>query len=458
MNVPSSLRKLLAISALVVFGAGLLVSQQLLTASDAQAPSDREEVVFWHFWGGADRAIVEDVARRFNDSQSDYFVRAIAMPGNNLDLKFFLSVTGGDPPDLLNIDDPVIADWGHRGAILSLDEVAEPDEVERLQDWLFPAARRLVTYEERLYGVPNGLDIRALYVNKTMLDRYGLSVPESLADLDRIAKTIAPPNQLDAYQHHGYLPDSRRIWAWGPVFGGQFYEAGSGKVTMTTPQIESALSWMVSYRDRYGPSEIARFRHGDQSLPGKTFPLFAERYAVVMDGQWRVRDIRAFQNSQAEKKEEVTQFDAIPLPPPPGGKPNAGWVNGNNFVIPRGANSSHGAWEFIKFWCGFDGMEAAAAKTSVAGGWIPVSQHVVDEPVFQEFLKKEPLFRTFIELAGSENQYPVPVIPGAPYFNNEVKNLAETSMSSPTEPDLPELLREAEARIQSHIDRARSAE
>jgi len=456
MNV-SSLRGLIAVAVVALLGIGLLVSQQLLSASDSHVPAGREEVVFWHFWGGADRAIVEDVAKRFNASQEDYYVRPIAMPGNNLDLKFFLSVTGGDPPDLLNIDDPVIADWGYRGAILALDEVATPEEVERLQAWLFPAARRLVTYEDRLYGVPNGLDIRALYVNRTMLERYGLSPPKSIADLDMIAETIAPPDQANEYQHHGYLPDSRRIWAWGPVFGGQFYEPADGQVTLTTPEIESALEWMVSYRNRYGPSEIARFRHGDQSVPGKTFPLFAERYAVVMDGQWRVRDIRAFQKSQKENGKEVTEFDAIPLPPPPGGKPNAGWVNGNNFVIPRGADTSRGAWEFIKFWCGFDGQEAAAAKTCVAGGWIPVSQQVVDEPTFQAFLEKEPLFRTFIELAGSKNQYPVPVIPGAPYFNNEVKNLAESAMASPTKPDLSQMLQEAETRIQSHIDRARYA-
>jgi len=456
MNGFSSIRGALTVAIVAVLGIGLLVSQQWLTANDTQVPSNREEVVFWHFWGGADRAIVEDVARRFNESQDDYFVRAIAMPGNNLDLKFFLSVTGGDPPDLLNIDDPVIADWGHRGAILALDEVASPEEVERLEAWLFPAARRLVTYQDRLYGVPNGLDIRALYVNKTMLARYGLTSPKTIDDLDHIAETIAPPGQSEPYQRHGYLPDSRRIWAWGPVFGGQFYDASDGRVTLTNPQIESALSWMVSYRNRYGPAEIARFRHGDQSLPGKTFPLFAERYAVVMDGQWRVRDIRAFQKSQAEKREEVTQFDAIPLPTPPGGKPNAGWVNGNNFVIPRGSNASRGAWAFIKFWCGFDGQEASAAQTCVAGGWIPVSQHVVDEPAFEQFLQEEPLFRTFIELAGSENQYPVPVIPGAPYFNNEVKNLAEAAMSSTIEPDLLRMLQETEARIQSHVDRARN--
>ena len=173
-----------------------------------------------------------------------------------------------------------------------------------------------------------------------------------------------------------------------------------------------------------------------------------------MDGQWRIRDIRAFQKSQREKNQLVTQFGVVPLPPPADGKPNAGWVNGNNFVIPRGASSPRGAWEFIKFWCGFDGHETEAAQTCVAGGWIPVSQAVVQQPEFAQFLQDEPLFQTFIDLAGSENQYPVPVIPGAPLFNNEVKNVAESAMSSPTKPDIPKLLEAAQTRIQSHLDRA----
>ena len=42
------------------------------------------------------------MVERFNDSQQQFFVRAIAMPGNNLDVKLFLSVTGADPPDLVN--------------------------------------------------------------------------------------------------------------------------------------------------------------------------------------------------------------------------------------------------------------------------------------------------------------------------------------------------------------------
>ena len=90
----------------------------------------REEVIFWHFWGGEDGRVVDDVVRRFNESQDRYVVRAIAMPGNNLDTKLFLSIAGGDPPDLVNQDDPIVGDWAYRGFIESFDSFVDVDELE----------------------------------------------------------------------------------------------------------------------------------------------------------------------------------------------------------------------------------------------------------------------------------------------------------------------------------------
>jgi len=62
------------------------------------------------------------------------------------------------------------------------------------------------------------------------------------------------------------------------------------------------------------------------------------------------------------------------------------------------------------------------------------------------------LFREFVELAASPNQIPIPVIPGAPYFNREIKSVGGHSMSdlavSPAE-----LLSDASHRIQKQFDR-----
>ncbi|MEM8681462.1 MAG: extracellular solute-binding protein, partial [Planctomycetota bacterium] len=118
------------------------------------------EVLFWHFWGGKEQAVVEEVVRRFNAQQHDHVVRAVAMPGNNLDLKLFLAITGGAPPDLVNQDDPILADWAARGAILPLSEFVPAAELQTLEAWLFPAAWSLTAYRDTPYGLCNGLDVR----------------------------------------------------------------------------------------------------------------------------------------------------------------------------------------------------------------------------------------------------------------------------------------------------------
>jgi len=407
------------------------------------------EVLFWHFWGGDDRAIVEDIVQRFNDSQSEHRVRAIAMPGNNLDLKFFLSAAGGDPPDLLNQDDPIVADWASRGVLQPIRGLATAAEYAEMQQTLLPAAQSLAIYEGEFYALANGLDIRALYVNKTLLAEHGLAPPKTLEELDRIATTIAPPG--GDFTRVGYLPDPRRLWAWGVVFGGDFYDSNQKTIRADDSNIVRALEWMAGYADKYGASRLAEFRTGDQSLPGAPFPLLADRrYAAIMDGQWRVRDIRAYRNQQQASGEPTDEFDVVPLPPPADGKAKAGWVNGNFFVVPQQAKNSEGAWAFMKFWSGLAGNQAEAARACAAGGWIPVTQKVIDEPAYQALLQREPMMQTFVGLASSENQHPTPAIRLAPAYQRAVNGAAEDVLYRGADPQdrLERVLQEIGDRLQ----------
>ncbi len=435
--------------------AGLALSGRMARTANPLASSDdsRSEVVFWHFWGGSDRDVVDDVVERFNRSQDQFRVRAIAMPGNNLQAKLFLSIAGGDPPDLVNQDDPVVGDWAARNIVMPLDSFATPAEVTRIRQHLFPAARKLGTWNERLFAVCNGLDVRALYYNRTALEADGLSPPQSIADLNRIARTVCPPAGTDqTVRTFGYLPDSRRLWAWGYVFGGSFYDRTTGQFSLTGPAIVEAARWMQQYAAWYGPDTINRFRTGDQSLPGKAFPLLPVtddemrgRYVVLMDGQWRTRDIRAFLERRGRQSIPAPQFGVCPLPPPPGGRTDAGWVNGNIFVVPRGAKNTAGALAFMKFWIGLDDP-AGAARTCTAGGWIPVSETVVDHPQFQEYLDREPLFREFVRLAASPHQFPVPVVRGGSVLKRTVEQAAAEIMTHP-EVDPRSILKLAETRL-----------
>jgi ABC-type glycerol-3-phosphate transport system substrate-binding protein len=109
----------------------------------------------------------------------------------------------------------------------------------------------------------------------------------------------------------------------------------------------------------------------------------------------------------------------------------------------------------MRFWSGFGGHEDEAARACVAGGWIPPSQNVVEQPRFQQHLAQNPMFRTFVELAASPNQLPTPAVPGAQYFQDEVIRAAEDALYRSVSPQ--QALREATRRIQSHLESERDS-
>ncbi len=429
------LRSLFAV-ALIATGGWLLWPE----GSNLSQNDTREEVLLWHFWGGQDLDVVRDVVNRFNASQTQYRVREIAMPGNNLRAKLFLSSAGGEPPDLVNIDDPVIADWYDLGLLHSIEQIAGAQAAQAIAQALFPAARELSTADGRLIGICNGLDVRALYINQTFLAEQGWEFPQTLEQLDRLGERVRDAGWQQP--RFAFLPPPRRILFFTYLFGGQIWDPIKREPSLDSPEVVAALEWMQGYSRRFGPDEVAAYRQSDQSLPGKSFPLLPQtdrqlsgRYLFALDGQWRTRDLRAFSQRRSEQGLPSPDFSVHPFPLPQTTEtlepqPPAGWVNGNVFVFPKRARSSAGALEFAKFWIGLQTPEQAA-RTCRAGGWIPVSPEVVKTPEFQSFLKTDPLFRQFVSLASSPRMLPTPTIRGASYLVRLLEATAERVSGNP---------------------------
>jgi multiple sugar transport system substrate-binding protein len=414
----------------------------------------RDEVLFWHFWGGEEAKIVEQIVQGFNGSQDKFEVRAVAMPGNNLDIKFFLAVAGGAPPDLVNQDDPVLGDWGSRDAIVPLSQIVPPAEYQELEPWLYPAARKLGTYRSQLYGLCNGLDVRAIYFNQSLLDQLDLAAPRTIEELDQITNQIAGSTADSTFHGIPFLPNPRNLWAWGIVFGGSFADEPSEQPTLTNPGIERALTWMAAYGKRYGAIATS-LRARDQSLAGKKFPLLLGHYAFVEDGQWRCRDIDRYVSETQARGDLPMKVGVIPFPAPTGadsdpqkGRVNGGWINGNFFVVPKGCRHPEGAWAFMKYWSGFGGGEAVAARHCVAGGWIPPSNMVASQPEYATMLEQQPLFRVFVELAASPHQVPRPNLRGGALLDREVRNVAEEALMRGGPEAVPSILQRAQQRLQ----------
>ncbi|MFI9007522.1 ABC transporter substrate-binding protein [Actinosynnema sp. NPDC053489] len=95
--------------------------------------------------------------------------------------QFLSSVAAGDPPDLVYADRRKLGGYAARGAVQGLDDCLREHDVDlgRFRE----AALRQVTYEGRVYGVPEFSSVRLLIVNNPVVRAAGVD-PASLSTTD----------------------------------------------------------------------------------------------------------------------------------------------------------------------------------------------------------------------------------------------------------------------------------
>ncbi len=410
-------------------------------------PPGRQRIVLWHLWTGKWQKVVESIVARFNAQQDDYFVDPLLILPDNADTKFFMAVAGGVPPDLMIQWNNIIPDWAHRGILLPIDTLMDQATYQELLDWLFPLAKKIGLYDNRLYAVANGLDIWGLLVNRELCISRGISgLPTTIARLDSMAESLTERNAEGQILRIGFcFEDNQDIWNWAGVFGGGFYDEARQVVTVDHPKNIAALEWMVSHIRRYGVNAYIAFMSQDREKVGTKFPFLSDRQAMVVAGQWRVHDI-------AEARPGMN-YEVLPLPYPQAGRPVSARGGGNFFIIPKGARCLDGVWAFIKFWSGFGGFEEEAARICEEGAWIPASDQVVQEKQFQDYCRRFPHFQKFVEFAKSSNIEPLPPIPIQSFFRNRVERGVEEALYLKAAP--AEALARAQEEIEQRLSKVR---
>ncbi len=370
---------------------------------------DRLEVRFWHMWTGEWKDVVERIVNEFNESQSQYEVIPLSLPGSEADTKLLLSVAGGNPPDVMVQWNCVIPAWASRKVIRPLDSFMTPEELKIFRETSYPVIWKIGEFNSRFYGLCCGLNVRALYYRPSHFREAGLDPdkpPKTISELDAMAEKLTRFAKNDQIQRAGFIPADPI--SWSPSFGVSFYDPAKEELTIDSPQHLKVLKWCQSYREKYGLDNIIKFESTQQSgVSGQLdWPFIAGSYSIVLDGQWRVEQLARYAPQLDYKTAPLPREDSE-------GLENAGISNGNFMLIPSGSKCPEGAWEFMKFWSGITDPERAA-RFYTWGGWMPINDKIVKTPVFQDYLAKHPQWKTFIDLLPSENLQVYPPV----YYQN----------------------------------------
>lgn len=405
-------------------GALMLV---LIPAPTRRSYPGRTPVRMWHMWTGEWKEVVDKIVDRFNQSQERYELIALSVPTQGADVKLLLAAAGGNPPDVMAQWNPVIPTWANNGLLIPLDELMSPAEKARFDTEAYPVVKRLGTYQGHVYGLTIGLNIHACYYRPDHFREAGLDpdrFPTTMEELVRVGEKLNQFDQRRNLTRIGFMPKDFRHMA--AVFGGGFYDWQAGGLRVRTEPNLRALEFLATERKKLGFDQVVRFESGlNTGGFAVEWPFISGAYSVLIDGQWRIEQVGKFAPN--------LEYRVAPIPPPRGGRPLAGWSNGNFMVIPRAAREPRGAWEFVKFWSGLENPERAAEFYTL-GGWLPLSPAIARAPKYQEYLQKYPQFRTFLKIMPSENIQPLPPVPYQVFLMDGIKRAEEAAVRGTLSP------------------------
>jgi ABC-type sugar transport system permease subunit/ABC-type glycerol-3-phosphate transport system substrate-binding protein len=334
----------------------------------------REVIVFW-----GSRALGDDVytaihqfEQRFTDAkgQPKYKVvmgTAVAKNFTGDAQRLLCAVAGGVPPDVVWFDRFAVGEWAGRGALTDLSPYLKdhnPKDPYHLDlgeyyDWAVEEASYTPpgSKGQGIYGIPTGVDIRALYANADLLRQEGLvdgtgepRPPRNWAELreyaTRLTRYHTPGDRRSGIARLGFAPNYGNSWlylyAWQA--GGEFLNPDRTRVTLTAPPVVRALQYMTDiYDDLGGFTQVDAFQSSFQS--GELDPFLRGQVAMKIDGDWSLESIADWRRDM--------DFIITPAPMPQdqldAGRAPITWAGGWVLVIPSTAQNKLGAWELIRF-------------------------------------------------------------------------------------------------------------
>lgn len=335
------------------------------------------------------------------------------------DQKILTAAASGTLPDLLWLDRVDMASWAERGVVTPLDECIEQTGIN--PDDYYEAAINEVTYDGQIYGIPGGMDVRALYVNLDALDEIGVDGTSlDTSDWDMLSDLGEQLVQREGDQITRWGFDNKLqagyLWLWGLGNGGSFFNEDGTEATYDNEKVVDALQWGVEAFERQGGFQdyeaVATTWQGDEQ--------FARgQVAMTMYESWMLGILARVAPDM--------NFAVLPIRERGSGPdgPMVSFTGGRAWANPEGASDPEAACQFIAFMHTLDTwMIGARARKEAAlaegGYYIPAltAHRQADLQQIEELYEPispnvDAAVRLFPELLDASVNRPVSVSPAS---------------------------------------------
>jgi len=421
----------------------IIITWTLAGHGTVETVLDRPAVDIWYPWAGETGDAFRELVDIFNESRDDLYIRVLYAPNDlSASQKFFLSVAGGVPPEIVFVDGPQVAEWAERNAIMDVSALAEAAGLSG-DDFWGPCWGQ-VNYRGSVYAIPYAADPNfALFWNREAFRRAGLdadSPPATIAQLDDYARRLTT-FEGRSLRTIGFIPwaadMANCLYTFGWIFGGRFYDYDNDLITCDEPEIGAALSWMLSYADWLDVTRISTFSQAYGARERN--PFYVGDLAMMMGTTATLRDIERYMPD--------LDFSLAPMPVLNEGDEPVVWMGGWCLGIPRGAKRPELAFEFIKWVC--TSPEGTLSLARVTGSF-PAFRN---SPAYEE-AAADPRRRVFLDMLDTA-RYQRPVMPVQAKYTGELRRAADHAMYRRNTVEAG--LAEARERTQAELDRVLGA-
>lgn len=322
---------------------GLIVTVLLLSlvgfafaAGEQEQQSNDGEVTLelWTYFTSdwVNGAAFFDAIDRFNEEYDNITVEIQSIPFDQLKNQVIVASSGGQLPDVLQMDS---TDHASFSALGILEDITDRAESELNLDGVYEGPLDSARYDGSLYGLPIDANAIALIYNEDMLSEAGYDrPPETWDELREYAATISEEFGPGVY---GFENPAVRSEVGTFQFMPFIWMAGGDYDNLDSEGTIAALQLYKDLVDSGAMSpEVFNWNQADVYNQFET-----QRVAMYVEGPWRIPDLQSI---------EDFNWGIAPLPAPEG-RETATVLGGENLAIIDNGDPAKvdAAFELLKF-------------------------------------------------------------------------------------------------------------
>jgi multiple sugar transport system substrate-binding protein len=211
-------------------------------------------------------------------------------------------------PDLMLVDNPDLQQLASTGGLVSLSANG------LTTTGLYPSIVSAGQYQGQTYGIAPGVNDLALYYNKDLFTKAGLTPPTTWAQLSADAKALTSGSRKGiAFSAAGTEEGSFQFEPF-------FWSAGADLKTLNSPQAVQALTlWQTLVSGGYASKSVVNWTQSDVEAQFQ-----AGNAAMMVNGPWQLPLLNAAKG---------LNFGVVSIPVPAAGQPSVSPLGGEVWAV-----------------------------------------------------------------------------------------------------------------------------